>query len=105
MTAKITVQCDADDCAKIDKGTRSFCTGGPDSKIYVRRSQCRGYVMDKAYLDAQLKERTSKRAAPIHDYTASIERVTTREELDAKLDGKRVKEDEVKYGNSDDPAA
>ena len=95
MAFKITVLCDADDCARIDKGTRSFCTGGPDSEIHVRRSQCQGYVMDKAYLDAQLKEMTSKRLATIHDYTASIERVTTREELDVKLDGKRVKEAEA----------
>ena len=51
--------------------------------------------MDKAYLDAQLKEMTSKRLATIHDYTASIERVTTREELDAKLYEKRVKEAEA----------
>ena len=95
MTVRITVLCDADDCAKIDKGTRSFCTGGLDSTIHVRRSHCRDYVMDKAYLDAQLRERTSKRAATIHDYVTSIERVTTRKELDAKLDGKRVKEAEV----------
>jgi len=95
VTAKITVLCDADDCTKIDKGTKSFCTGGSDSKIHVRRSQCQDYVMDKAYLDAQLKERISKRAATIHDYASSIERVTTREELDAKLDGNRVKEAEA----------
>ena len=99
MASKITVLCDADDCARIDKGTRSFCTGGPDSEIHVRRSQCQGYVMDKAYLDAQLKEMTSKRLATIHDYTkkpyTSIERVTTREELDAKLYEKRVKEAEA----------
>jgi hypothetical protein len=95
VTAKITVLCDADDCARIDKGTRSFCTGGSDSEIHVRRSQCQGYVMDKAYLDAQLKERISKRVATIHDYASSIERVTTREGLDAKLDGNRVKEAEA----------
>ena len=99
MTAKITVLCDVDDCSKIDKGTKSFCTGGSDSKIHVRRSQCQDYVMDKAYLDAQLKEIISKRDATIHDYTKepyiSIERVTMREGLDAKLDGKRVKENEA----------
>ena len=100
MTTKVTVLCDADDCTKIDKGTKSFCTGGSESKIHIRRSQCQDYVMDRAYLDAQQKEITSKRVATIHDYTkepyTSIERVTTREELNAKLDGKRVKENEAK---------
>lgn len=74
--------CDADDCIYNNK--QGICYHGA---VKLRRLHCIDYVMDKPYLDAQLKAERVKKALefPVH---ISFEQIETRKELDTRLDGK-----------------